>query len=64
MITFNEFLEERKTNWIQKAIEKPGSFTDYCGGKVTDDCIEKGKNSPNSKTRKRANLADNLRKMR
>lgn len=34
-----------------------GKFTDYCGGKVTQACIQKGKNSPNPKTRKRADFA-------
>ena len=38
-----------------------GSFTDYCGGKVTDACIQKGKNSPNPKIRKRATFAANVR---
>lgn len=39
-----------------------GKFTDYCGGKVTQDCIAKGKNSPNPVIRKRANFAANARK--
>lgn len=39
-----------------------GSFTSYCGGKVTDACIQKGKNSSNPVTRKRATFADNARK--
>ena len=39
-----------------------GTFTEYCGGNVTDECIEKGKNSPNTKTRQRANMADKFRK--
>lgn len=38
-----------------------GKFTDYCGGKVTDACIQKGKNSPDPKIRKRATFADNAR---
>jgi hypothetical protein len=29
-----------------------GKFTDYCGGKVTEECIRKGKNSSNPTTRK------------
>lgn len=33
-----------------------GKFTDYCGGKVTEECIRKGKNSSNPTTRKRANF--------
>ena len=39
-----------------------GKFTDYCGGKVTEECIRKGKNSSNPTTRKRANFAANARK--
>lgn len=38
-----------------------GKFTSYCGGKVTDACIQKGKNSSNSAIRKRATFADNAR---
>lgn len=38
-----------------------GKFTDYCGGKVTDECIARGKNSPNPAIRKRATFADNAR---
>lgn len=34
-----------------------GKFTEYCGGKVTQECIRKGKNSPNPLTRKRAAFA-------
>lgn len=41
--------------------ENRGKFTDYCGGKVTNECIQKGLNSPNSLTRKRANFARNAR---
>jgi hypothetical protein len=39
-----------------------GSFTRYCNGKVTEECIRKGKNSSNPTTRKRANFAANARK--
>lgn len=42
--------------------ENRGKFTDYCGGKVTSECIQKGKNSPNPKIRRRATFADNSRK--
>ena len=38
-----------------------GSFTKYCGGKVTDECIEKGLGSLNETTRKRAQFAKNAR---
>ena len=38
-----------------------GTFTTYCGGKVTDECIQRGKNSPNPKIRKKAVFAQNAR---
>lgn len=38
-----------------------GSFTKWCGGNVTDECIRRGKNSPNPKIRKKATFADNAR---
>lgn len=41
--------------------ENKGKFTDYCGGKVTNECIQRGKNSPNPKIRKRATFAANSR---
>ena len=39
-----------------------GLFTDYCGGKVTSECIARGKSSPNPAIRKRATFAANARK--
>lgn len=39
-----------------------GKFTEYCGGKVTEECIRRGKNSKDPKIRKRANFAANARK--
>lgn len=39
-----------------------GKFTDYCGGKVTEECIRRGKNSSNPTIRKRATFAANARK--
>jgi len=41
-----------------------GKFTEYCGGKVTNDCIQKGKNSKNPAVRKRAVFAQNARKFK
>lgn len=38
-----------------------GKFTEYCGGKVTEECIRRGKNSSNPTTRKRATFAQNAR---
>ena len=42
--------------------ENKGKFTDYCGGKVTNECIQKGLDSPSATIRKRANFARNARK--
>lgn len=39
-----------------------GKFTDYCGGKVTSECIARGKASSNPAIRKRATFAANARK--
>lgn len=41
--------------------ENRGKFTEYCGGKVTDECIEKGLDSPSAIIRRRANFARNAR---
>lgn len=38
-----------------------GKFTSWCDGKVTQECINKGKNSSNPVIRKRATFADNAR---
>ncbi len=42
--------------------ENRGKFTEYCGGKVTQECITKGKNSLSPAVRKRAIFAQNSRK--
>ena len=39
-----------------------GKFTAYCGGKVTSECIARGKRSSNPAIRKRATFAANARK--
>lgn len=39
-----------------------GKFTDYCGGKVTSECIARGKKSSSPAVRKRATFAANARK--
>lgn len=44
--------------------ENRGKFTEYCGGKVTQECINKGKNSPDPAVRKRATFAQNVRKFK
>ena len=44
--------------------ENRGKFTEYCGGKVTSECIQRGKNSSDPKIRKRATFAANVRKFK
>lgn len=41
--------------------ENEGKFTKYCGGKVTNECIEKGLASKDPAVRKRAQFAKNAR---
>lgn len=64
----NKFLSEeliseakRKNKWIQKVDMKKGAFTDYCGGEVTQDCIDKAMKSDDSHVVHMATLAQNLR---
>lgn len=42
--------------------ENKGKFTDYCGGTVTNECIQRGKHSSDPAVRKRATFAANARK--
>ena len=44
--------------------ENRGKFTKYCGGKVTSECIAKGKRSSDPAVRKRATFAANARKFK
>ena len=48
-------------NGIHIKKKNEGKFTEYCGGKVTEECIQKGKHSSNPTTRKRATFAENAR---
>lgn len=52
----------RKGNKIHIKKKNRGKFTDYCGGKVTQECIQRGKNSSDPKIRRRATFAANARK--
>ena len=38
-----------------------GKFREYCGGEVTNECIQKAKKSKNPTLRKRAVFAQNAR---
>jgi len=56
---------KKKKQWMQEAVEKPGSFTSYCKKKgyegVTQECINEGKQSTDPTTKHRANLAETFR---
>ncbi len=41
---------------------KEGSFTKWCGGKVTTECIKRGLNSKDKRIRAKARFALNARK--
>ena len=58
-MNYIEFLKSGQKIKIKK--ENRGKFTEYCGGKVTQECIDKGKNSSSSKIRKQAVFAENAR---
>ena len=49
------------TNYCKKGIKikdsHKGLFTEYCGGEVTQECIDKAKKSNNPTLRKRATFA-------
>ena len=52
----------KKGNKIYIKKKNRGKFTEYCGGNVTNECIQRGKNSSNPTIRKRAIFAQNSRK--
>lgn len=62
-------LSEDAEKWMQEASEKmeqkgtKGSFTEYCGGEVTQACIDKAKKSDDPKIVKKAIFAENARKV-
>lgn len=51
----------KKGSKIHIKESQKGSFTRYCKGKVTEECIQRGKNSPDPKIRKKAVFAQNAR---
>lgn len=60
---FDKFIDfYKKGNKIKIKKKNVGSFTRYCGGNVTEECIRKGKNSPSVAIRKKATFADNSRR--
>ena len=60
--------KKKDRKWMQRVSKEmrekgtEGAFTRYCGGKVTEECIQRGLRSPNPKTRARARLAKTFRK--
>ena len=52
----------KKGNKIHIKKQNVGKFTQYCNGKVIEECIQRGKNSPNPKIRRRAIFAQNSRR--
>lgn len=59
-MTTIEFLKNGSGIHIKK--KNRGKFTSYCGGKVTDSCIQRAKASGNPTLVKRATFAQNARK--
>lgn len=58
-----DYIEQYKNgSGIHIKKKNRGKFTDYCGGKVTEECIQRGKHSSNPAVRKRATFAANARK--
>ena len=63
-------MADKRQGYLQKAKRQMkkkgtiGAFTDYCGGKVTDQCIERAMNSNNDTLRRRAQFAKNMRNMK
>lgn len=51
----------KKGNKIHIKESQKGSFSSWCGGKVTNECIQRGKRSSNPKIRKKATFAANSR---
>ena len=56
------YLDYFKNGGIHIKKANKGKFTEYCDGKVTEECIEKGKHSASAAVRKRAVFAQNVRK--
>jgi hypothetical protein len=52
----------KKGSGIHIKKKNRGKFTEYCGGEVTQECIDKAKKSKNTTLRKRATFAENARK--
>lgn len=53
---------DKEGNKIHIKPSRRGSFTRWCGGKVTDKCIQRGKASSDPRIRRKATFAANARK--
>ena len=58
-MNYIEYLKNGSGIHIKK--KNRGKFTEYCNGKVTAECIARGKRSKNPLTRRRAIFAANSR---
>lgn len=54
--------KDKKGGGIHIKKANRGKFTEYCNGKVTSECIAKGKKSSDPAVRKRATFAQNARR--
>lgn len=62
-LNFDDYIIRfKKGNKIHIKKKNVGTFTKWCGGNVTSECIQKGKHSNNPKIRKKAIFAQNSRK--
>lgn len=61
-LVYNEIEEFKSGGKIHIKKKNRGKFTEYCGGKVTSECIARGKASSNPAIRKRATFAANSRR--
>lgn len=53
---------DKEGNKIRIKPSRVGSFTRWCNGKVTDECIRRGKASNDLRIRRKATFAANARK--
>lgn len=60
--SYRRIVSAKQGSKIHIKKENKGKFTEYCNGKVTNECIQKGKNSSDPKIRKRATFAQNARR--
>lgn len=59
-----DFMDDLEDILPSETVKEPGSFREYCGGEVTDECIERGLNSDNKSIQAKAKLAKAFKTMR